>query len=354
MGAAERILIVDDEKKILQMFSLLLEDWGYCVTTASEADHALRLVAEEKFDIVFLDQFLGKTRGLDLMAKLAEIDHDIFFVIMTGNGSTDLAVEALKRGAADFITKPFFVADMVKSIDFVRKKRDLELQKKEMLQMLEKNLQEKTEELKNVYLPVLESLAQAMEKKDIGTYGHSVRVRHYSDVIAAGLEIGAEERENLRVAAMLHDIGKIGMSDFILGKPAPLSPPELSDVRKHPQKGVEILSPLKKVFSSLEIILPAILHHHEGYDGSGYPAGLSGRDIPPLSRIIAVADTYDAIMSHRPYRPGASHGQAISELALCSGSQFDPVVVKAFVESGKRYPELFPVRENALLRESVV
>lgn len=338
-----RILLVDDEERILDTFSMILDAHGYYVKTASRPDDALRLISEDGFDVVFLDQFLGKIKGLDLMQIMSGIDPELYYVIITGNGSTDLAVESLKKGASDFISKPFFAADLIKSIEYVNKKRELDKQKKEMLSTLELKINEKTEELRKVYFSVLSSLSQAMEKKDTGTYGHSRRVSHYSRLISAALDLNEKDREDLKAASMLHDIGKIGISDFILGKPGPLNEGEMSIIRSHPQKGIEILKPLLEPFKQFKSILPAILHHHESYDGSGHPYGLSGENIPLLARIIAVADTYDAIMSNRPYRPAANHEKAINELLNSAGRQFDPSIVNAFVKTDARYLQLFGV-----------
>ncbi len=328
-----RILIVDDEKNILEPFSMMLTDQGYHVRTASRAEEAVRLVAGEKFEVAFLDHFLGPSRGLELMKELSGVDPDLSFVLMTANGSTDLAVDALKRGASDFISKPFFIADMIKSIEYVNKKRALEKEKRELLAMLKRTVDEKTEELNRAHISVLSTLAQAMEKRDTGTYGHSKRVDYYSRLIAAALGLSDKERAELKTAAMLHDIGKIGITDFILGKEGRLNQREKDLVKTHPQKGVEILRPLKQ----LEHILPSILHHHEHFDGTGYPAGLAGENIPLYARIISVADTYDAILSTRPYRKGAAHEHAMRELQDFAGRQFDPEIVRAFVEADSRY-----------------
>lgn len=333
MSEPARILLVDDQKRILETFSLMLTDLGYHVRTASGADEAIGLARSEKFEIVFLDQFLGRARGLDLMHELSGADPGLSFVLMTANGTTDLAVTALKSGASDFISKPFLVSDLVKSIEHVNMKRRLEHQKQEMLAMLKQMVDQKTDELNRVHFSVLSSLAQAMEKRDIGTYGHSKRVTCYARLTAAALDLGEKEREDLKTGAMLHDIGKIGITDFILGKQGPLDQTERKTIKEHPRKGYEILKPLKH----FEPILPAILHHHENFDGSGYPSGLSGESIPLYARIISVADTYDAIVNTRPYRPGAGHDAAIRELQLFAGRQFDPCLVKAFVETDRRY-----------------
>ena len=295
------------------------------------------MVSAEAFDVAFVDQFLGHTKGLDLIRSMAAVDPRLYYVIMTANSSTDLAVESLKSGASDFIDKPFSITDLLRSIDYVEKKRELDWQKREMLSVLTAEVNRKTDELKNVYFSVLSSLAQAMEKRDMGTYGHCRRVSYCSRLISAALDLTEQDREDLKVAAMLHDIGKIGISDFVLGKKGPLNEEEKAIIRNHPAKGVEILKPIKH----FETILPSILHHHENYDGSGYPSGLSGEDIPLFARIIAVADTYDAILSMRPYRSAATHNDAMTELMRCSGRQFDADIVNSFVKADLEYSRVF-------------
>ncbi len=322
------ILIVDDEATILELFSEMLVELGHRVTAVADPEAALGAVAPGRFDIVFLDHFLGPQLGLDLMPQLAAADPDLSFVMITANGSTDLAVEAMQRGASDFLIKPFFEEDIVRSIDYVRKKRELDLQRRGLMLEMESWVAAKTEEIIEVNFAVLTALARAVETKDLGTYGHSMRVCGYAELIAEHMGLPGSDREDLRAAAMLHDIGKIGISDVILGKPGPLSDAEMATVRKHPENGVEILRPLPHYAS----LLPVILHHHEHLDGSGYPLGLRGSAIPLLARIISVADTYDAIVSDRPYRKAASHEEAVAELARMAGKQFDPGVVSVFID----------------------
>ncbi len=323
-----RVLAVDDEKRILQAFSLMLSDQGYRLKTAASADEALERVAAERFDIIFLDCYIGRDRGLDLMEKLAVIDPDAYFVMITANGAADLAVEALKRGASDFITKPFFIADLIKSIDFVNKQRELDRQKREMFLTLETKVQERTRELESVYVEVLSSLAQVLETRDFSTYGHCKRVSRYARQIADELRMDAGQKHYLEIAALLHDVGKVGISDRILLKPGSLDSNEWSDLKSHPTKGVEILKPLKY----LEPALPAILHHHEYFDGSGYPEGLKGEAIPLSARIIAVADAWDVMRSDRPYRKALSTDAAQEELRRFASVQFDPAIVDLFVK----------------------
>ena len=323
-----RILIVDDEKRILQTFLLMFSDSGYHVKTATNAEEALRHLAGDRFDVVFLDCYIGKDRGLDLMKKMAVVDPELYFVMITANGNTDLAVEALKLGASDFISKPFFIADLVKSIDFVNKKRELDRQKRELLLMLETKVRERTRELETIYIDVLASLAQALETRDFSTFGHCKRVSHYSRLIAEKLGFTPEEKHNLEIASLLHDVGKIGISDSILLKPAALDKDEWADLKHHPAKGVEILKPLKYLGPAL----PAILHHHEFFNGTGYPEGLTGENIPLNARIIAVADAWDVMRSDRPYRKALSREAATQELMKFSGIQFDPALVDILIK----------------------
>jgi putative nucleotidyltransferase with HDIG domain len=323
-----RILMVDDEKRILQTFSMMLEDSGHYLKTASNGDEALKLIADEPFTVVFMDQFIGKERGLELMEKMATADPRLYFVMVTANGSTDLAVEALKRGASDFITKPFFMADLVRSIEFVNRKRDLDMQKRELLSTLETKVRERTQALESIHLDVLSALAQALEARDCGTSGHCKRVAHYAVRIADQLDLDSEQKRYLEIGALLHDVGKIGINDFILLKPAKLNDDEWCSLKSHPAKGVEILRSLKY----LEPALPGILYHHENFDGTGYPAGLKGEAIPLTARIISVADAWDVMRSDRPYRKALSSEEARQELLRNAGRQFDSELVDIFLQ----------------------
>jgi putative nucleotidyltransferase with HDIG domain len=326
MEKASRILLVDDELNILNVLSDMLREKDCYVRTATRPDEALRLIEEEPFHIAFVDNFLGPIEGIQLIEQMSRIDPSLHFVIMTGNPSIDLAIDSLKKGVADFLRKPFRAEDILISIDHVNRKRELEQQRRELMNVLECKVQEKTDELKQIYLSVLVALSRTVENKDLGTYGHSMRVSHISGRIAERLALSAREVDDIKAASLLHDIGKVGISDSILAKQGPLSEEEFGIIRCHTHKGVEILQPLKQ----FEALLPAILYHHERYDGSGYPAGLSGDAIPLSARIIAVADTYDAILSDRPYRLAATHDNAMQELRAWSGKQFDARVVSAF------------------------
>jgi putative two-component system response regulator len=343
-----KILLVAAEKRILEVYSVLLADLGYHVETAANPDEAMTLASDKRFDIVFIDQYLGPVQGINLMQEMQSKAPGLSFVIIMANPRTELAaeaiVEAINKGASDFISKPCSTADFLRSIDYVNRKKDLDRRHAEQRSRLEQRAKEKTAELNQVYISVLTALAMAVEKKELGTFGHSMRVSRYCRGIAAHLGLPEEQTNDLTTAALLHDIGMIGISDSILGKPGPLGRNEIKIVRSHPQNGVEILKPLEHFAS----VIPAILHHHERYDGSGYPVGLSGEQIPLLARIIAVADTYDMIMSDRPYRPAAFHEEALQELVFCSGTQFDPVIVRAFIAVMQDQKNTILVRDDGI------
>jgi hypothetical protein len=198
------------------------------------------------------------------------------------------------------------------------------------------------EEMHEIFISTIASLSNAIDAKSPWTKGHSERVMHLS--IRAGREMGLsqEETERLRIAALLHDVGKIGIIEELLEKPARLRDDEFPPMRLHPAKGVAILTPIRK----LRDILPGILHHHERFDGSGYPDGLTGEQIPLPARIIAVADAYDAMVSCRPYRTGSPPTEALAELNRCAGSQFDPEVVRRFTAAMTRKKPT-SIRRNA-------
>ncbi|MCX7793495.1 MAG: response regulator [Thermodesulfovibrionales bacterium] len=195
--------------------------------------------------------------------------------------------------------------------------------------LLFKDLKNKIKEIEDLLISIIKALSNALDAKSPWTKGHSERVSRYSLMIAEEMGLGSESKNILEMAALLHDIGKIGMYDYILNKPDKLLPQEFEIVKLHPVKGAEILRPINQ----LNEVIRIISHHHEHYDGSGYPDGLKGEEIPLLSRILQVADAYDAMTSERPYRKIPGKRRAIEELRICSGRQFDPMVVDAFIRA---------------------
>ena len=216
-----------------------------------------------------------------------------------------------------------FLADIT---DQKIKEEDLVQSRYAFFNML-KDLDSSYQELKELYEGIIHAFVNSIDAKSAWTGGHSEKVTDYALQIAGELELDSREVETLRIAGYLHDIGKLGTYQTLLDKAGPLSPDEFAIIKLHPAKGEEILRPIKP----LRNLLPIIRHHHERIDGGGYPDGLKGEAIPFLARILCVADAYEAMVSHRPYRPALGKEQAIAELKRCSGTQFDPVVVKAFL-----------------------
>jgi HD-GYP domain-containing protein (c-di-GMP phosphodiesterase class II) len=192
-------------------------------------------------------------------------------------------------------------------------------------------------------MAVLIDLARAIEARDPYSSGHAARVTAVAEILAARHGWDEDRLEVLRIGAALHDIGKLAVSDRVLRKPGPLSPAELDEVRAHPEEGARML----ELIGTLRVAVPAVLHHHERWDGSGYPAGHAADDIPPEARVLAIADAYDAMTSDRPYRPALSQERAIAELERCAGTQFDPEVVGVFAEAWRQGAFAAPIHRQA-------
>lgn len=214
------------------------------------------------------------------------------------------------------------------SINKLKEREQFLLKSRDAFFNMLEDLTESYKELENLFIELIIAMVNALDAKSPWTKGHSERVTNYALEIAKEMGLEDEYFEHLRLCGMLHDIGKIGIYDGVLDKPDRLTDEEFELVKTHPAKGVEILSHIKQ----LSNIIPGILHHHERYDGKGYPEGLMGEDIPLCARILAVADSYDSMTADRPYRPAPGKEYAISELKRCSGTQFDPEVVEAFLK----------------------
>jgi len=305
------ILCVDDDPAILRLMLKLLEDVDCDIETASDGEAALERIEARAPDLVLLDKQMPRMDGLEVCRRLkAEpLTRLIPVVLITAEHDTEHRVLALEAGADDFLAKP------VESAELQARVRSL-LRLKRVYDRLEDTEQ------------VIFALARAVEAKDAYTEAHTERVAGTARLLGSYLGLGEEDLDDLYRGGMIHDIGKIGIPDAILLKPGKLTPEEWSLMKQHTTMGEEIARPLKSARSLLAIIR----HHHENVDGSGYPDGLRGDEIPLLARIVAVCDGFDAMTSDRPYRPGIPREQALHILREGSGSQWDPDVVKLFVD----------------------
>ena len=346
------VLFVDDEVNILRALQRLLRSEPVNLLTASGPEQALALVEREEIHVVVTDQRMPEMTGVDLLSTIRERSPDIVRMMMTGYTEMTIAVEAINRGEIfRLITKPWNDEELkatlrqafdhydlkgeIKRLNQVTREQNFKFQ--DMNKNLEdkvrdrtRQLAEKNDELRTGYVQTVRALAEAIDAKDAYTRGHSERVGVYASRIARELGLGKDRIERVYISGILHDIGKIGIPDAIITKPARLTPEEYEEIKKHPEIGARILEPVE----FLADVVPCVRHHHEWYDGSasGYPHQLQGDQIPEPSRIILVADTLEAMTSNRPYRNGLPLDVVVRELHKYSGSQFDPRVVDALMK----------------------
>lgn len=308
-----RVLIAEDEEISRKHLVSTLLDEGYEVSGSGDGMEALRMMQNQRFDVLIADIRMPGMSGLELLAEVRKRFTETEVIIVTGFATVDGAVKAIKDGAYDYIIKPFRIATIQHTVEKALNHRALIL---ENLRLQENSLN------------VLRTMVNVLEQRDSYTAGHSRRVTEIAMTIAARLELSGEDCKTLRLAGMIHDVGKIGIEDTILRKPGRLTAEEFAMIRTHPERGVQIIEPL----DFLKGALPIVRHHHECYDGSGYPAGLGGEAIPLGARIVAIADTYDAITSSRAYRRARGQEAALAEITRCSGTQFDPELASLFLE----------------------
>lgn len=319
LGSRAVILVVDDELGVRDSCRLVLKD-EYNVLTATNGQECLKIVEDQSPSAVLLDIRMPDIDGIEVLKQIREMKPHLPVVILTGVGTHRTAIEAIKLGAADFIVKPVSASHLKKAIEDVLTKTKKELLVKDTSVSVE-------DTLKKHYLDTLKSLSKVIESRDPYTKRHSEQVAKYAIEIAKELGSSDEEIEIMEQAALLHDIGKIGVKDSILHKPDKLNSEEWKEVKKHPEIGEEILQP----FKLLHIEQAMIRYHHERFDGTGYPDGLKGEETPIYARILAVADSYDAMVSLRPYRRAFTSQEVKEELEKCKSNQFDPRIVDAFL-----------------------
>jgi putative nucleotidyltransferase with HDIG domain len=329
-----RLLIVDDDENVRKIVAALLNDEGFETVTAGSAEEALEVLDHQAFALVVSDIKMPDRDGLWLLGQLRRRHRDTAMIMMTGYGQVDTAVQALKYGASDYLTKPVRVNQLSASVTRALDHRRLQLENRAYQEGLEGAVREKTRELEHAYDEIndtytltLEALVTALDARECETGNHSQRVVRTTLAIADRMGIMGEEREHIARGALLHDIGKIGVPDHVLLKPGRLTDEEWVDMRKHPEIGARILSGINFLEPAAEIVLA----HQERWDGDGYPRGLKGDEIPVGARIFAVADALDAITSDRPYRRGRSLQYAREEIQRYAGTQFDPIVVEHFL-----------------------
>jgi putative two-component system response regulator len=334
-----RILAIDDEHVIRTLVVEILESVGHEVVGAESAEHALELLETDEFDLVVSDVVMPGLSGLELLEAARRRQASLPVLLVTGAGTYETLSQALTRGAAGLVTKPFAHAE-------------LQLAVAEALERASRTREELRERL---LAPTLASaLANAIEARDSYLHGHCERLASLAVRIAEDLGVPPEDIETVRLGAILHDVGKIGIPDRVLLKPGPLDEEERRIIETHTEIGDKLLEPL----DLLAAARPIVRHHHERWDGRGYPDGLAGETIPVGARIVAVADSVEAMTSRQLYRKPLDPDEIIAELQKHRGGQWDPAVVDivlrligggelVLAQGGLRLLELGPFPEDA-------
>lgn len=349
--AKPRLLIVDDEVEVRGVLRDLLGDAYQCAEAAS-AEEALLQLRGQDYELVISDITMSGMTGLEMITHVKVISPDTVIVMISGMQTIESAINALRLGAFDYLMKPFdlrqaeaAVARALEHHELVVAKRRYENHLEELVDQRTAELDRALDSLENAYRSTLQALTAALETRDAETHGHSERVVTYSLRLGREYGLTGPQMKALEFGSLLHDIGKIGVPDAILRKPAKLTDEEWVRMREHPMHGQQILRGIK----FLEGAARVVAQHHEKWDGSGYPLGLKADDVDICARIFSVADAFDAITSDRVYRQGRSYEAAAAELEEWAGRQFDPKVVEAFHRVPKEdWDEL---RRRSLMRK---
>jgi len=331
-NVSPRILIVDDEVEITEILADLLSEEYECLRAAS-AEEALARLTESEFQLVISDITMPGMSGLDMIPHVKQLSPDTVVVMISGMQTVESAIGALRLGAFDYLMKPFDLRQVEAVVKRALEHHELVVAKQRYENHLEELVEQRTIELdkalnslEGAYRSTLKALTAALETRDSETHGHSERVVTYSLRLGREYGLSSEKMKSLEFGALLHDIGKIGVPDSILRKPAKLTEEEWVRMREHPLHGQQILRGIE----FLEGAARVVAQHHEKWDGTGYPLGLRHEDIDICARIFSVADAFDAITSDRVYRRGKPYEAAAQELDDWAGRQFDPKVVEAF------------------------
>lgn len=326
-----KILVVDDEEGILDSLSIFLKRSGYTFVGITDPVEAIERIKQEHFDLLVLDFIMTPLHGDQVVEEIRKFNKDLYILLLTGHKDLAPPLETIKRldiqgyceKSNKFDQVLLLIESGIKSIEQMNE-----------IRKINNELNNTYDKLEKAYLEIVETLRFTVEAKDTYTRGHSDRVSAYSVLIGEKLGLSDQEINTLKIGGLFHDIGKIGIPDSILLKEARLTDDEYSQIKNHPSIGAHILSSV----TFFKDMIPIVKHHHERYDGNGYPSKLKGEDIPYLARIAAVADSFDAMSSKRSYRNSLPFDVIITEFERCKGTQFDPAIADAFLDILKNEP----------------
>lgn len=333
------LLVVDDEAPLRAALVRYLSQQGYQTYAAGDAGEALAAVRAHRISAVLLDVRMPDRSGVDTVPDLLALDPDLAVVMLTAVNDATTASLCLQRGALDYLTKPIDLAELDRAIRNALRRREKQLEEQQTQALLKEEVAARTTELRReraklerLSIATLEALVNALEAKDAFSRGHSTRVADTAALVAAELGAGDEEVETIRAAGRIHDIGKIGIHEMVLNKEGPLTPEEYAHVQSHVIIGSQILAPL----THLGDVIPFVRHHHEQWDGHGYPDGLAGEAIPLGARILCAAEIYDALTTARPYQEKLIPEAAYARMQQLAGRVLDPAVINALGEVIRR------------------
>ena len=335
-----KIIAVDDENGIIDSLSVFLERSGYSLVGVTDPVEAIERVKQEHFDLMLLDYIMTPLHGDQVVEEIRKFNRELYILLLTGHKDLAPPLQTIKRleiqgyceKSDKFDQLLLLIESALKSIDQMRE-----------IKRINDELADANQKLEKAYMESIETLRYTVEAKDPYTKGHSDRVAAYSVLIGKKMGLSEEDLRTLMIGGLFHDIGKIGVPDSILRKPDRLTDEEYSEIKNHPSIGAHILAPA----TIFQEIIPIVKHHHEKYDGKGYPSQLAGEEIPLFARIAAVADTFDAMTSKRTYRDELPLDVVIAEIERCKGTQFDPQVADAFLDILRNeYHEIEEIQEK--------
>lgn len=336
MFERKSILVVDDELGPRESLRMILKD-QYDISTASTGREALEKLSVREHDLVILDIKMPGMNGMEVLQEIKQKTPETGVVLITAYASVETAKNALKYGALDYLIKPFDRKDLNSVVERGLKVRAERLGEKQEMQKLQIATAELNQEVETArrnieqhYAVTVKSLLANIDARDQYTRAHSERVSRFVAFLAEKMGMGPEKILSLEQAALIHDIGNIGVEAAILTKQGTLTAGEFSEIKKHPLIGAKIIAPVE----FLREMMPVVLHHHERYDGTGFPDGLHGKEIPLSARLVAVADAIDAMFCARPYRSALTLEAIREEVVRTAGKQFDPEIIDMALSGG--------------------
>jgi response regulator RpfG family c-di-GMP phosphodiesterase len=328
-------VVADDEPRLRQVLVRLMTSDGFTCLEAGDGEEALQQLEKVPAQLLLTDLRMPRLDGIELLKRARALYPDLAVILITAVADVDVALSCLASGAMDYLTKPFHLEEVRARVAQALEKRSLIVENRTYQRGLEQLVTVQAQRLEQLFLGGVQALVQALEVKDQYTRGHSIRVSHYSTLLAKALGLSEREVRHVELGGHVHDIGKIGVRESVLNKEGPLTDEEYQHIMTHPMVGWQILSPL---LGDAPMALNVVRSHHERFDGRGIPDRLAGDKIPLEARIAGVADAFDAMTSGRAYRRGRymTADDAIAEIQRCSGTQFDPDVAAKFVEIVRR------------------